>query len=109
MKRVRLMRKIKAGKSNVNVTMEVSYRLDDPRHSRSLLKRGCRMDDIAQPLNLPFCPSNVKPAKKVDVDRLLKQRFGEEWRNMPTLLTIREMLQRMKRKMIDEEDGFGML
>ncbi|PSN29395.1 hypothetical protein C0J52_28258 [Blattella germanica] len=85
MKRVRLMKKIKAGKSNINVTMEVSYRLDDPRHSRSLLKRGCRMDDITQPLDLPFCPSNVKPAKKVDVDRLLKQRFGEEWRNMPEL------------------------
>ncbi|PSN29090.1 hypothetical protein C0J52_28411 [Blattella germanica] len=85
MKRVRLMKKIKAGKSNVNVTMEVSYRLDDPRHSRSLLKRGCRVDDITQPLNLPFCPNNVKPAKKVDVDCLLKQRFGEEWRNMPEL------------------------
>ncbi|PSN38562.1 hypothetical protein C0J52_14822 [Blattella germanica] len=59
-----------------------------PHKSLSKLtqQRGCRMDDITQPLNLPFCPSNnVKPAKKVDVVRLLKQRFGEEWRNMPEL------------------------
>ncbi|PSN37221.1 hypothetical protein C0J52_12660 [Blattella germanica] len=119
MKRVRLMKKIKAGKSNVNVTMEVSYRLDDPRHSRSLLKRGSRMDDITQPLNLPFCPSNVKPAKKVDVDRLLKQRFGEEWRNMPELKFYADIVdyqgivtkneeENERCDCLDEGEGFGM-
>ncbi|KAJ4441250.1 hypothetical protein ANN_11101 [Periplaneta americana] len=84
MKRVCLMKKIKADKTNVNVAMEVSYRLDNhSRRSRLLLKRGCRVEDITQPLNIPFCPSNVKTVKKVDVDHLLKQRFGDEWRSIP--------------------------
>ncbi|KAJ4429246.1 hypothetical protein ANN_26249 [Periplaneta americana] len=79
------MKEIKAGKTNVNVAMNVSYRLEHHRRSKSLLERGCQVEDIIQPLNMPVCPGNVKTAKKADVDSLLKQRFGNEWRNMPKL------------------------
>ena len=122
MKRVRLKKKIKASKTNVNVAMEVSYRLDD--HSRghwsSLLKRGSRVEDIIQPLNMPFCPGNVKTAKKTDVDRLLKQRFGDEWRNLSELQFYENIIdyqgndaqneeETERCDCLDEEEGFGMI
>ena len=64
MKRVCPKKKTKASKTNVNVAMEVSYQLDDHCRGRwsSWLKRGCRVEDITQPLNMSFCPSNVKTA-----------------------------------------------
>ncbi|KAJ4435988.1 hypothetical protein ANN_18612 [Periplaneta americana] len=78
MKTILLTKKIKAGKTNVNVAMNVSYRLDHSRRSKSLLKRGCHVEDITRPLKIPFYPDNVKTAKKAYMDCLLKQRFGDE-------------------------------